>query len=460
LMTRAQPLAARMRPRTLDEIVGQDHILGKGKLLRRAIEADRLGSIILYGPPGCGKTSIAEAIAAATARRFERTSGVLANVAVLRAILAAAQHRKRADHVETILFIDEIHHFNKSQQDILLPHVEDGTVTLIGATTHNPFFFINSPLTSRSQVFQLNPVSENAIIVLLKRALVEERGLGGRPVDVDEDALAHLAKVCEGDGRRALNSLEIAVMSTPPDAHVRIHITRSIMEESIQKKAVVYDRDEDGHHDTISAFIKSVRGSDPNAAIYWLAKMIYAGEDPRFIARRLVILASEDIGNADPRGLTVATSAMDAVAFVGMPEARIVLAQATTYLATAPKSNAAYLAIDKAIDDVEKGRILPVPLHLRSASYRGAEQLGHTGYQYAHDFEGHFVDQEYVPTSAVYYAPTTAGYEDIIGKRMAAWESQRQEARNRKAAITPEPESGVDSKARKSKDRKPRRQDE
>lgn len=459
-MTRAQPLAARMRPRSLDEIVGQDHILGKGKLLRRAIEADRLGSIILYGPPGCGKTSIAEAIAAATARRFERTSGVLANVATLRAILAAAQHRKRADQIETILFIDEIHHFNKSQQDILLPHVEDGTVTLIGATTHNPFFFINSPLTSRSQVFQLNPVSEDAIIVLLKRALSEEKGLGGRPVDVDDDALAHLAKVCEGDGRRALNSLEIAVMSTPLDENARIHISRSIMEESIQKKAVVYDRDEDGHHDTISAFIKSVRGSDPNAAIYWLAKMLYAGEDPRFIARRLVILASEDIGNADPRGLTMATSAMDAVAFVGMPEARIVLAQATTYLATAPKSNAAYLAIDKAMDDVEKGRILPVPLHLRSASYKGAEQLGHTGYQYAHDFEGHFVDQEYVPTSAVYYAPTTAGYEEVIGKRMAAWDSQRQESRSRNTAPAPKPESGQETKARKSKDRKQPSQDE
>ena len=425
LMTRAQPLAARMRPRSLDEIVGQDHILGKGKLLRRAIEADRLGSIILYGPPGCGKTSIAEAIAAATRRRFDRTSGVLANVATLRAILAAAQHRKKTDGIETILFIDEIHHFNKSQQDILLPHVEDGTVTLIGATTHNPFFFINSPLTSRSQVFQLNPVSEADIVTLMQRALTDERGLGGRPVDVDDDAFVHLAKVCEGDGRRALNSLEIAVMTTPPGEDFRIHITRHIMEESVQKKAVVYDRDEDGHHDTISAFIKSVRGSDPNAAIYWLAKMLYAGEDPRFIARRLVILASEDIGNADPRGLTMATSAMDAVAFVGMPEARIVLAQATTYLATAPKSNAAYLAIDKAMEDVEKGRILPVPKHLRSASYKGAEQLGHTGYQYAHDFEGHFVDQEYMPTSAVYYEPTRAGYEDVISKRMEQWAARR-----------------------------------
>lgn len=428
VLTRLQPLAARMRPRHIDEVVGQDHILGQGKLLRRLIEVDRLGSIILYGPPGCGKTSIAEAIAAVTRRRFERTSGVLANVASLRAVLAAADHRKKADGIETILFIDEIHHFNKSQQDILLPHVEDGTVTLIGATTHNPFFFINSPLTSRSQVFQLNPVSEEAIITLLNRALVDERGLGGHPVDVDPEALAHLARVCEGDGRRALNALEIAVMSTPPNEQFRIHVTAEVMEESIQKKAVNYDRDEDGHHDTISAFIKSVRGSDPHAAIYWLAKMIYAGEDPRFIARRLVILASEDVGNADPRGLTVATSAMEAVAFVGMPEGRIILAQATTYLATAPKSNASYLAIDRALADVEKGRVLPVPKHLRSASYKGAEKLGHVGYKYAHDFDGHFVDQEYMPTSAVYYTPTAAGYEDVIGKRMADWDARRKKS--------------------------------
>jgi putative ATPase len=425
---RAQPLAARMRPRSLDDIVGQDHILGPATLLRRAIEADRLGSIILYGPPGCGKTSIAEAIAAATRRRFERTSGVLANVASLRAILAAAKQRQVTDGEETILFIDEIHHFNKSQQDILLPHVEDGTVTLIGATTHNPFFFINSPLTSRSQVFELNPVSEGAIIQLLRRALVDERGLARWPADADADGLAHLAKVCEGDARRALNALEIAVLTTPPGADGRIAVTNAVIEQSIQKKAVVYDRDEDGHHDTVSAFIKSVRGSDANAAVYWLAKMLYAGEDPRFIARRLVILASEDIGNADPRGLTVAVSAMEAVEFVGMPEARIVLSQATTYLATAPKSNAAYLAIAKALEDVENGRVLPVPKHLRSASYKGADRLGHTGYQYAHDSADHFVVQEYVPTSAKYYEPTRQGYEDVITKRMEAWQRVRNEA--------------------------------
>jgi putative ATPase len=424
---RKQPLAARMRPRSLDDIVGQDHILGKGKLLRRAIEADRLGSLILYGPPGCGKTSLAEAIAAATRRRFERTSGVLANVAGLRTLLAGAKQRQATDGVETILFIDEIHHFNKSQQDILLPHVEDGTVTLIGATTHNPFFFINSPLTSRSQVFELKPVAEAAVVALLGRALTDSRGLAEWPVDADDEGLAHLAKVCEGDARRALNALEIAVLTTPPGADGRIHVTAAVIEESVQKKAVVYDRDEDGHHDTISAFIKSVRGSDPHAAVYWLAKMLYAGEDPRFIARRLAILASEDIGNADPRGLTVAVAAMEAVEFVGMPEGRIILSQATTYLATAPKSNAAYVAITKALEDVENGRVLPVPKHLRSASYKGAERLGHTGYRYAHDFAGHYVAQEYMPTSAVYYEPTHEGYEETIGKRMAQWAQWRRE---------------------------------
>jgi putative ATPase len=425
---RLQPLAARMRPQSLDEIAGPDHILGPGKLLRRAIEADRLGSIILYGPPGCGKTSIAEAIAAATRRRFERTSGVLSNVAALRTLMTAARHRRTAEGVETILFIDEIHHFNKSQQDILLPHVEDGTITLIGATTHNPFFFINSPLTSRSQVFELKPVPETAIVGLLRRALTDERGLAHYPADVDDDALVHLARVCEGDARRALNAFEIAVLTTPPGANGRIPVTRAVVEESIQKKAVVYDHDEDGHYDTISAFIKSVRGSDPHAAVYWLAKMLYAGEDPRFVARRLVILASEDIGNADPRGLSLAVAAMQAAEFLGMPEARIVLSQATTYLATAPKSNAAVVAIDKAMGDVESGRVLPVPAHLKDAHYAGAKRLGHTGYQYAHEGDGHFVVQEYLPTSAVYYEPTHEGYEDTIARRLAAWDERRRAA--------------------------------
>ena len=417
------PLAARMRPRDLDEICGQDHILGHGKLLRRAVEADRISSIILYGPPGCGKTSLAEVIALATDRRFERTSGVLANVAILRKILQAAETWKKIHKQDTILFIDEIHRFNKSQQDVLLPYVENGDIILIGATTHNPFFFINTPLNSRSQIFQLNPLSEEAIRTVLQRALVHPAGLN-ELVTADDDALGHLAAVCEGDARRSLNALEIAALTTPPGDDGIVHLTKHEIEESVQKKAVAYDHDEDEHYDTISAFIKSVRGSDPNAAVYWLAKMIYAGEDPRFIARRLVILASEDIGNADPRGLTLATSAMQAVEFVGMPEGRIILAQATTYLASAPKSNASYLAVNAALADIENGRTLPVPKHLQSGPKpdKGTQQ-----YQYAHDGDGHFVDQEYVPTDKVYYVPTQQGYEETIAKRLAYWKSKRKQ---------------------------------
>jgi len=429
------PLAARMRPRTLEEIVGQEHLIAPGKLLRRAIESDRLGSLILYGPPGCGKTSLAEVIALLTSRHFEKVSGVLANVSVLREILETAFQRRKRDGTETILFIDEIHHFNKSQQDILLPYVEEGNIILIGATTHNPFFFINSPLTSRSQIFELEPLSEKSIAGLLKRALKEERGLGPLPIDMDEEALLHLAKVCEGDARRALNALEIAALTTPP-ANGRVHITRAITEDSIQKKAVVYDRDDDGHYNTISAFIKSVRGSDPQAAVYWLAKMLYAGEDPRFIARRLIILAAEDIGNADPRGLLLAVAAKEAVEFVGMPEARIILAQATTYLACAPKSNASYLAIEKALADVKEGRVLPVPKPLRGSNYKGAKRLGHTGYKYAHDYDGHFVDQEYMPSAAVYYEPTQHGYEETISQRLAQWKKKGVQAQSETGAKT------------------------
>ncbi len=425
-----QPLAARMRPTTLEEVVGQERILGPGKLLRRAIEADRLGSIILYGPPGCGKTTLSEVIARVTRRRFERTSGVLANVAELRTYLESARLRRQTSGVETILFIDEIHRFNKAQQDVLLPYVENGSITLVGATTHNPFFFINTPLTSRSQIFQLEPLSIESVVSLLERAVGHENGLKPLNVRADRDALEHLAAVCEGDARRALNALEIAALTTTKDADGFVHITRAAAEESIQKKAVVYDHDEDGHYDTISAFIKSVRGSDANAALYWLAKMIYGGEDPRFIARRLVILASEDIGNADPRGLQLAVAAMEAVDFVGMPEARIILAQATTYLATAPKSNASYMGLEAATGDIKEGRTLPVPRPLRSTgSKRAAKEFGHTGYQYAHDFEGHFVDQEYVPTSKVYYTPTDQGYEETIRKRMEHWNALRKKAR-------------------------------
>ena len=370
----AAPLAARMRPLSLDDYAGQGHILAPGKLLRRAIESDRLGSIILYGPPGCGKTSLAEVIARVTGRHFERTSGVLANVAILRSLLEAAEQRKKFRKRDTILFIDEIHRFNKAQQDVLLPYVEAGSITLIGATTHNPFFFINTPLTSRSQIFQLEALSEADVVALLRRAIADERGLAHLNIEADDPALTHLARVCEGDARKALNALEIAALTTAPDALGVIRLTEAVTEESIQKKAVVYDN-EDGHYDTISAFIKSVRGSDPNAALYWLAKMLYAGEDPRFIARRLIILASEDIGNADPTGLTLAVSAMEAVEFIGMPEARIILAQATTYLATAPKSNASYVGIEAAWKDLREGRTLPVPKHLRDGSYKGAERL-------------------------------------------------------------------------------------
>jgi putative ATPase len=423
---RKRPLAARMRPESLDEIAGQAHILGEGKLLRRAIEADRLDSLILYGPPGCGKTSLAEVIARVTRRRFTRASGILGNVAELRKILEPARELRLRAGEETVLFIDEIHRFNKSQQDTLLPYVEEGDVTLIGATTHNPFFFINSPLVSRSRVFQLEPVPPDAIQALLRRGLTDPRGLAHLDCEVTDDALAHLAAVCEGDARKALNALEIAVLTTPPDPESGlIRVTRAEAEESIQKKAVVYDKDEDEHYDTISAFIKSVRGSDPDAAIYWLAKMLVAGEDPRFIARRLVILASEDIGNADPRGLSIATSAMQAVEFIGMPEAQLTLSQATTYLACAPKSNAATLAIGEAMRDVKSGKVLPVPRHLRDAHYKGSKELGHTGYQYAHDCEHHFADQEYAPTDKLYYKPTQQGYEATLDKRLAFWDSLR-----------------------------------
>ena len=423
----AQPLAARMRPQSLLDIVGQDHILGDGKLLRRAIEADRISSLILYGPPGCGKTSLAEVIAKVTHRRFERASGVTANVAAIREVIKAAELARRTDGKGTILFIDEIHRFNKAQQDVLLPHVEDGTITLIGATTHTPLFFINSALTSRSLIFELNALADEDIVLLLRGALARDTGLSSESVECTQDALAHLARLSEGDARRALSALELAVLSTPA-SHGSTLVDVKTIEDSIQKKAVVYDHDEDGHFDTISAFIKSVRGSDPHAAVYWLAKMLYAGEDPRFVARRLVILASEDIGNADPRGLSVATSAMHSVEYVGMPEARIVLSQATTYLATAPKSNAAYLAVDRAMSDVKSGRTLSVPEHLKNVHVKtaGKDDAGEQRYVYPHDHDGHHVDQSYMPCANRYYEPDGQGYEATILERMKRVESGRQ----------------------------------
>ena len=412
------PLPARMRPRRLEEIVGQDHLLAPGRLLRRVIESDRFTNLIFYGPPGTGKTTLAEVIAKTTHRRFERTSGVTSNVAQLRAVCERAKSLR--GRIGTVLFVDEIHRFNKAQQDVLLPYIEDGTVTLIGATTHNPGIFINTPLVSRSLVFELHALDADAIKTVLRRALTDrERGLGDSGATLDPEAADFLAQVCDGDARRALTALEIAVRSTPPDAEGHIRVTAEVMAECVQRRVIAYDKDEDQHYDTISAFIKSIRGSDPDAAVYWLAKMLEGGEDPRFIARRLVISASEDIGNADPRGLTVAVAAMQAVEFVGMPEARIALAQATTYLASAPKSNAAYLALDEAAADVRSGRVQPVPEHLKNVHVKAEGKDAAPAYKYPHDYQDTAVAQAYLAIPATYYRPKPAGYEDTIAKRLA-----------------------------------------
>ncbi len=432
------PLAERMRPRTLEEFVGQEHILGPGKLLRRAIEADRISSLIFFGPPGTGKTTLAQIVAHSTASRFERLSGVESNVADMRRVIATAANRLRNSGAKTILFIDEIHRFNKAQQDVLLPDVENGNIRLIGATTHNPFFYINSPLVSRSQVFQLEPLMPAHLVALLKRAIADpERGVGKYRVEADEDALLHLATVADGDARKCLNALELGVLTTPTqkgDATPVLHFTREVAEESIQKKAVVYDGDGDQHYDTISAFIKSMRGSDPDAALYWLAKMLYAGEDIRFIARRIVICASEDIGMADSQALVVAVAAQQAVEFVGMPEAQIPLAHAAVYLATAPKSNRAYEGIAKAMEEVKSGVTLAVPRHLRDANHKkAAKTLGHTGYKYSHSYEGAYVPQAYLPEGRRYYEPGEQGMERKVKERLEYWralfEKEQEEAR-------------------------------
>lgn len=407
-----------MRPRTIDEVVGQSHILGEGKLLRRVIEADRLTNIILYGPPGCGKTTLAEVIARSTKRNFVRASGVVSNVAEIRKICDRAMNELGG--IGTILFVDEIHRFNKSQQDVLLPYVENGTVVLIGATTHNPNFFINTPLTSRSLVFELKGLSTDDVAKLLDRAIAdEERGYGKLRVKLHDDAKRFLAEICDGDARHALTALEIAVKSTPENANGEIVLDLDVIQECVQRRQVRYDKKEDGHYDTISAFIKSIRGTDPDAAIYWLGKMLVAGEDPRFVARRLVISASEDIGNADPRALSVAVAAMQACEFVGMPECAINLAQATTYLACAPKSNASCMAISEAMADVESGRVQPVPEHLKNKHVRAIGSNEVTEYKYPHNFADHYVKQAYLGVPKEYYRPTTLGYEATITKMLS-----------------------------------------
>jgi putative ATPase len=421
--TASSPLAVRMRPQRLEEFAGQQHILGPGQLLRRAIEADRIQSLVLFGPPGTGKTSLALIIANRTRSRFERLSAVEANVADLRRILAAAANRLANTGQSTILFLDEIHRFNRAQQDVLLPDVENGVIRLVGATTENPFFFVNAPLVSRSQIFQLHPLSAPDLLSLLRRSLHDaDRGLGHLNPVATDDALQHLARVADGDARKALNSLEIAALTTPPTPTGQRFIDLTVAEQCIQKKAVVYDTDGDAHYDTISAFIKSMRGSDPDATLYWLAKMIHAGEDPRFIARRIVIHAAEDVGLADPLALLLAIAAFHAAEFIGWPEARIPLAQAALYIATAPKSNSTVTAIDAALAEVRSGRTLPVPPALRDTHYAGAERLGHgKGYQYPHDFPGHIVAQDYLGAIRHYFHPSDQGRERQIQERLEPW---------------------------------------
>ncbi len=431
-INRQAPLAARMRPRTLDEFVGQEHIIGKGRLLRRAIEADRLfSSIILWGPPGTGKTTLAMVIANQTRSHFETLSAVLAGKAEFRQVVKDAKERRILYHKKTTLFVDEVHRWNKAQQDALLPHVENGEITLIGATTENPYFEVIGALVSRSRVFQLRPLGDDAIRTILERALEDpERGYGKRQIRMEENAIAHLIRVAGGDARNALNALELAVESTKPDAKGVIRITLDVAQESIQKRALLYDKDGDAHYDTISAFIKSIRGSDPDAALYWLAKMLYAGEDPRFILRRLLVLAGEDIGLADPLGLVVANAAAQAFDYVGLPEGIYPLVEATLYLATAPKSNSAG-AYFKAFKLIEEQGIVEVPDHLKDPS-RDRSALGHgKGYRYPHASREHFLPQQYLPDGVLgtyFYTPSSQGYEQEIRERLQSWRAAQRKA--------------------------------
>ncbi len=430
-----QPLAARVRPASLGEFVGQEQLLGEGKLLRRLIAAGRLGSLIFYGPPGTGKTTLARLLAAECQARFRPLSAVASGVKQLREELDTAHDLLSAEGRQTILFVDELHRFNRAQQDALLPGVEDGIVAFVGATTANPFFAINSALVSRSRIFEFTPLQREHIKTLLHRALADhERGLGRYPIKIDDDAVDFLADVCDGDARQALSALEIGVLSSSVSPHSKtpLRFTRELAEESVQRKAVRFDPTGDDHYDVASALIKSVRGSDPDAALYWLARMLESGEDVRFIVRRLVILASEDVGNADPQALPLAVAAMQACEFVGLPECQLTLSQLVIYLACAPKSNAATVAIDAARRDIREGRTLPVPMFLRDAHYGGAQRLGHgEGYQYAHDESGAIGSQDYLGVPRQYYRPTPRGFEQQLQKRLQEILRRRGQARDR-----------------------------
>lgn len=422
-MEKESPLASRMRPTTLDEVVGQKHIIGKDKLLYRAIKADKLGSVIFYGPPGTGKTTLAKVIANTTSARFEQINATVAGKKDMEEIVKNAKDSIGMYGQKTILFVDEIHRFNKSQQDYLLPFVEDGTITLIGATTENPYFEVNNALLSRSRIFELKPLEKQDIRELVMRAVYDtEKGMGTYSADITDEAADFLADVANGDARAALNAVELRILTTDKSDDGKIHITIDVAAECIQKRVVRYDHDGDNHYDTISAFIKSMRGSDPDAAVYYLARMLYAGEDVKFIARRIMICASEDVGNADPNALVVAVSAAQAVERIGMPESQIILSQAAAYVATAPKSNAAYMGIAKAMKTVADTRTMPVPAHLQDRHYKGAEKLGHgLGYKYAHDYPNHYVTQQYLPDGMEgmrFYEPSENGYEKKIREHM------------------------------------------
>ena len=422
-MEKESPLASRLRPRTLDEVVGQQHIIGKDKLLYRAIKADKLGSVIFYGPPGTGKTTLAKVIANTTQADFKQINATVAGKKDMEEVVTEAKNNMGMYGRRTILFVDEIHRFNKGQQDYLLPFVEDGTLTLIGATTENPYFEVNGALLSRSRIFELKPLEKDDIKQLIYRAVTDsERGMGTYRVKIEEDAADFLADTANGDARAALNAVELGVLTTERSEDGLIHIDLAAAQECIQKRAVRYDKDGDNHYDTISAFIKSMRGSDPDAAVYYLARMLYAGEDIKFIARRIMICASEDVGNADPQALNVAVSAALAAERIGLPEVQIILSQAASYVACAPKSNAAYVAIQNAMENVKTTRTMPVPVHLQDRHYKGAAKLGHgEGYKYAHDYPNHYVKQQYLPDGmegTVFYEPSDNGYEKQIKAHM------------------------------------------